>query len=576
MDLNKKLKVAALFKLTKNNFGARHYYLCNTSHYLTVRITNVKTKYFAKQSQIERYFRTLCPSLSTELFLAKNFALYTWDRERNSLFLHFKASYDKQVHQFIRVASSNLSNPERNMHYNSFSPTISLYVPRKRTTVDHGVLLLNVDNENDDERFLTFKLNENLGTKLNFTQFVRFQSKYHAGQPGPHVLLKFTSSVHKNDFITRFHQLNTSHGFSFNGKQIKLTDYVQKPRERLLYLCGKCIKPFHTQEKCFCDNFICGHCGGHHKTTDCTQPYKQFCVHCKSHSHSSLSLNCPRLKSFTEQGYKYVIKDSMLCNTFKISQNTKQYVKQAPVIDLNSSTFDSYAQKTTPPSSPISFNSHVGHQPKLLNRKLPRTSKTTRRTQRRTNSGTYYQPTPTTKPTPSTKPTQSVINHKNSTKCTKSPKNKSTKCTKSSKFGKSTTKSTKSSLNFYRNLKNQSQRTLSPPFSLKHRSKRRSSVNLTSHGNNSSPHVLSQTPSENDRTPFYSRPLNYDLDNSDQFSVPSCSHLISPEPPDPKKFRMTSRQSSSSILDHLSDISSGPLRFFNYTFFGDYRRKYPE
>ena len=57
--------------------------------------------------------------------------------------------------------------------------------------------------------------------------------------------------------------------------------------------CMKCRGWGHYANDCKNINSTCGTCGGEHRTGDCTEAGKKFCVSCKSDTHSSWDRNCP-------------------------------------------------------------------------------------------------------------------------------------------------------------------------------------------------------------------------------------------------------------------------------------------
>lgn len=59
--------------------------------------------------------------------------------------------------------------------------------------------------------------------------------------------------------------------------------------------CHGCQRYGHTAERCR-NKVACGKCGGEHRTSDCDQGDKTYCVSCKTDDHTSLDKECPQYK----------------------------------------------------------------------------------------------------------------------------------------------------------------------------------------------------------------------------------------------------------------------------------------
>ena len=57
--------------------------------------------------------------------------------------------------------------------------------------------------------------------------------------------------------------------------------------------CMKCRKWGHFAASCRAETDTCGTCGGQHRTSECTNVNKKYCVSCKSDEHTSWDRNCP-------------------------------------------------------------------------------------------------------------------------------------------------------------------------------------------------------------------------------------------------------------------------------------------
>ena len=57
--------------------------------------------------------------------------------------------------------------------------------------------------------------------------------------------------------------------------------------------CMKCRKWGHYAHECRETRNTCGTCGGEHRTSDCNEEGKKYCVSCKNNSHASWDRKCP-------------------------------------------------------------------------------------------------------------------------------------------------------------------------------------------------------------------------------------------------------------------------------------------
>jgi prefoldin subunit 5 len=60
--------------------------------------------------------------------------------------------------------------------------------------------------------------------------------------------------------------------------------------------CMKCRKWGHFAHACTAETDTCGTCGGEHRTSDCNNRAKTFCVSCKSNEHASWDRGCPEFR----------------------------------------------------------------------------------------------------------------------------------------------------------------------------------------------------------------------------------------------------------------------------------------
>ena len=60
--------------------------------------------------------------------------------------------------------------------------------------------------------------------------------------------------------------------------------------------CMKCRKWGHFANKCLAEKDVCGNCGEDHRTKDCTDKERRYCVSCRNDSHVSWDKECPEFK----------------------------------------------------------------------------------------------------------------------------------------------------------------------------------------------------------------------------------------------------------------------------------------
>jgi hypothetical protein len=57
--------------------------------------------------------------------------------------------------------------------------------------------------------------------------------------------------------------------------------------------CMKCRRWGHFASDCNASKDTCGTCGGEHRSSDCSESEKRYCVSCKTNAHASWDRNCP-------------------------------------------------------------------------------------------------------------------------------------------------------------------------------------------------------------------------------------------------------------------------------------------
>ena len=77
-------------------------------------------------------------------------------------------------------------------------------------------------------------------------------------------------------------------GLRICGTRVYPTKLKQEPAQ-----CMKCRGWGHFASECSQTNSTCGTCGGEHRTVDCSEEGKKYCVSCKSDTHASWDRGCP-------------------------------------------------------------------------------------------------------------------------------------------------------------------------------------------------------------------------------------------------------------------------------------------
>ena len=77
-------------------------------------------------------------------------------------------------------------------------------------------------------------------------------------------------------------------GIYICGAKVYPTRLKQEPTQ-----CMKCRRWGHYATDCTAQKDVCGTCGGEHRSSDCKETKKRYCISCKSGSHASWDRNCP-------------------------------------------------------------------------------------------------------------------------------------------------------------------------------------------------------------------------------------------------------------------------------------------
>jgi hypothetical protein len=85
-------------------------------------------------------------------------------------------------------------------------------------------------------------------------------------------------------------------GLKICGLRIRPSRLKHEPLQ-----CMKCRKWGHFANACTATTDTCGTCGGDHRSKDCTQYGKAYCVSCRSDAHASWDRDCPEFRRRCEQ-----------------------------------------------------------------------------------------------------------------------------------------------------------------------------------------------------------------------------------------------------------------------------------
>ena len=100
------------------------------------------------------------------------------------------------------------------------------------------------------------------------------------GQKAAHATFLFNDAVMANKCI--------KDGMYICGAKVYPTRLKQEPTQ-----CMKCRRWGHYATDCIAQKDICGTCGGEHRSSDCRETEKRYCISCRSGSHASWDRNCP-------------------------------------------------------------------------------------------------------------------------------------------------------------------------------------------------------------------------------------------------------------------------------------------
>ena len=111
-------------------------------------------------------------------------------------------------------------------------------------------------------------------------KWIKPVNKRREGQTHAYASITLNSPVIANLLIRK--------GIEIHGVKTRPTKMTRQPTQ-----CMHCRYWGHMAYQCINAKEACGSCGEEHKTANCTNPQKRYCVSCKDTTHASWDRNCP-------------------------------------------------------------------------------------------------------------------------------------------------------------------------------------------------------------------------------------------------------------------------------------------
>ncbi|KAH9048211.1 hypothetical protein EDB84DRAFT_1557007 [Lactarius hengduanensis] len=147
-------------------------------------------------------------------------------------------------------------------------------IPRIPTTFDPG----------NPEHLQEIKLANRIPDKnIKAARWIKPEYRRMPGQRFAHAIFSFSSAAEANRALRDCLYICNVRTFP---KKLKF-----EPKQ-----CMKCQKWGHYAAECHAQYDTCGTCGNKHKTKDCTEEYKRFCIPCKADTQASWDRDCPEFR----------------------------------------------------------------------------------------------------------------------------------------------------------------------------------------------------------------------------------------------------------------------------------------
>ena len=112
-------------------------------------------------------------------------------------------------------------------------------------------------------------------------RWIKPEARRRTGQTHAHASATISGVETANNLI--------KNGLDICGARIRAKKLKQKPLQ-----CLRCRRWGHFAARCPEPNDICGTCGENHRTANCQNREKRYCVSCRSDVHASWDRNCPK------------------------------------------------------------------------------------------------------------------------------------------------------------------------------------------------------------------------------------------------------------------------------------------
>jgi len=154
-----------------------------------------------------------------------------------------------------------------------------VFKPRSHTVIAFNVPLT-INPENKAHRKEICKANHLETESISSIRWVKPVARISHEQKSAHLFISFTDPFSANRAL--------SSGLSICNKKIQAEKVKKEPTR-----CLKCQGWNHYAYECISTVDKCSNCVENHRTSQCPDPSRQYCVSCNASDHSSWSRSCP-------------------------------------------------------------------------------------------------------------------------------------------------------------------------------------------------------------------------------------------------------------------------------------------
>ena len=187
---------------------------------------------------------------------------------------------DKEVVQWLQDPGAELKfTSELSRDAMIIKRSYSILVPR---------IPLTFDPANDDHLREIEECNDIPAETIAKARWIKPTNRRVPGQRAAHAIFTLRDISITNECIRD--------GIKVCGLHIRPSRLKHEPMQ-----CMKCRRWGHFAHACMASADTCGTCGEEHRTSECDNKDKTFCVSCKSNSHASWDRDCPEFRRRCDQ-----------------------------------------------------------------------------------------------------------------------------------------------------------------------------------------------------------------------------------------------------------------------------------